>query len=362
MTRTTGGSVRQLPGRNLWQARYVGADGRRHSIYGKTRRETQERLREALTARDHGIRPVSRRLTVGAFLEDWLAASVRQRVRSRTAESYAHTVRLYLVPAVGRVPLAKLEPQHIGRLLVNLSVRGDLSASTVRYAYSVLRTALGYALRQGAVVRNVATLVDPPAKSRPEMQPMTRDEARAFMQGIHGDRLQALYVTALGTGLRQGEILALRWQDIDLIRGELTVRHTLGRFSRQLEPTKTPRSRRTLRLPQQVTAALAAQRERQAVVPLSGLVFTSNGGAPLQQVNVTRDFQLALRRLALPRRRFHDLRHTFATLALEAGEGLDAVSRALGHTSVATTADIYGHWTPAMQERLAQRMDIILGA
>jgi integrase len=359
MTRTTGGSIRHHATRDLWEARYVGADGRRHSIYRRTERLAQEALRKALTDVDNGLPTIDQRRTTAVFLDDWLTASVRQRVRSRTAESYAHTVRLYIMPAIGRVPLAKLEPQHVGRLLAELTARQDLSASTVRYVYSVLRTALGYALRQGAVVRNVATLVDPPAKSRPEMQPLTRDQARAFLDGIRGDRLEALYLVALGTGLRQGEILALRWQDVDLARGELTVRHTLGRFSRQLEPTKTPRSRRTLRLPQQVTAALAAHRERQAVVPLSGLVFTSGAG-PLQQVNVTRDFQLALRRLGLPRRRFHDLRHTFATLALEAGEGLDAVSRALGHTSVATTADIYGHWAPAMQERLADRMGAIL--
>jgi integrase len=175
-------------------------------------------------------------------------------------------------------------------MLASLSGEG-LSTSTVRYAYSVLRTALGFALRQGAVVRNVCTLVDPPAKSRPEMQPLSRDQARTFLDGIRGDPREALYVVGLDTGLRQGELLALRWQDVDLARGEITVRHTLGRFSRQLEPTKTPRSRRTLRLPGRVATALTAQRERQAAVPLSGLVFTTSAGAPLQSVNVTRDLQ-----------------------------------------------------------------------
>ncbi|MFN2418872.1 MAG: tyrosine-type recombinase/integrase [Candidatus Limnocylindria bacterium] len=115
-------------------------------------------------------------------------------------------------------------------------------------------------------------------------------------------------------------------------------------------------------MPLQAVAALNAHRERQTIMPLSGLVFATDAGAPLHQVNVTRSLQRTLRRLGLPHRRFHDLRHTFATLALEAGEGLDAVSRALGHTSVATTADIYGHWTPVMQERLARRMDVVLGA
>jgi len=358
--RTTGGSVRHHATRDLWEARYVGADGRRHSLYRSTEKAAQEALRHALSDADNGIRPVSQQLTVAAFLDDWLTASVRQRVRSRTADSYANTVRLYIVPALGRFPLAKLQPQHVGRMLADLSARGDLSPTTVRYVYSVLRTALGYALRQGAVVRNVATLVDPPPRSQPEMQPLTREQVRMLLTGVRGDPREALYVAALGTGLRQGELLALRWSDVDLIRGDLTVRHTLGRFTRQPEPTKTPRSRRTLRLPQQVVMALTAHRERQAVVPLSGLIFTTSAGTPLHQTNVTLGLQRTLRRLGLPQRRFHDLRHTFATLALEAGEGLDAVSRALGHTSVATTADIYGHWTPVMAQRLADRMDAVL--
>lgn len=173
-----------------------------------------------------------------------------------------------------------------------------------------------------------------------------------------GDRRP--YVTALGTGLRQGELLALRWTDIDLERGELTVRHTLQRFTRELAPAKTERSHRTLRLPRQVAAALAAHRSRQTVVPVSGLVFTTQAGAALQSVNVTRDLQRHLARLGLPHQAFHDLRHAFATLMLEDGEDLGVVSRALGHTTLATTADVYGHVTPAMLDRAAARMDSIL--
>ena len=359
--RTTGGSVRHHATRNLWEARYTGSDGRRHSVYAPTERQAQERLRAALSAADHGIRPVGMQRTTGSYLAEWVDTSVRQRCRPRTAESYADTVTRYLVPAIGRVPLAKLEPEHVRRMLADLAARGTLSATTLRYIRSVLRTALGQALREGKVLRNVAALVDPPAKSQREIRPLSREQVRVFLDGIAGDRLEALYLVALGTGLRQGEALALRWQDVDLERGELTVRHTLQRFTRELAPTKTERSRRTIRLPRRVVEALAAHRERQRVVPLSGLIFTSSAGAPLQSVNATRDLQLHLRRLGLPHQRFHDLRHAFATLALEAGEVLGVVSRILGHSTLSTTMDIYGHLTPAMLDRAAERMDAVLG-
>jgi integrase len=358
--RTTGGSVRHHATRDLWEARYVGSDGRRHSVYARTERAAQERLREALLAADHGIRPVGSQLTVGAFLEDWLATSVRQRCRPRTFQSYAETVHRYIRPAIGRIPLAKLEPEHVGRMLADLSARGTLSPTTVRYAYAVLRIALGRALKQGKVLRNVCTLLDPPAKMRREARPLSRAEMGAFLAGIHGDRLEALYVAACGTGLRQGELLALRWQDVDLERGELAVRHTLQRGTRSLAEPKTERARRTLRLPRRVASALADQRARQAIVPLTGLVFTTARGTALDSRNVTRYLQAHLARLGLPRQRFHDLRHAFATLMVESGEDLGVVSRILGHADFATTADVYAHLTPAMLDHAAERMDGIL--
>lgn len=146
------------------------------------------------------------------------------------------------------------------------------------------------------------------------------------------------------------------------MRGELTVRHSLQRLTRELVETKTDRSRRTMRLTPRVVAALTAHRERQAVIPVSGLVFCTPDGKALHSVNVTLSLHRALARLGLPQRRFHDLRHTFATLAIEAGEDIAVVSRALGHASVAITADTYMHVTPAMQDRLAQRMEEALGA
>jgi integrase len=362
----SGGQIRQRPN-GLWEGRYVGADHRRHSVYAKTRKEAQERLRTALTAADNGIRPNVSRVTVGAWLEEWLSTSVEQRCRPATIVSYRSTVELYIVPSIGRIPLSKLEPEDVQRMLTRLG-RGSLSTTTVRYAYAVLRIALGRALKSGKVVRNVATLVDPPATGKRELRPLSAEQVRNFLDSIEGSRQEPLYVVAIALGLRQGELLGLRWQDVDLDAGTLTVRHTLRVGTDELAEPKTERSRRTLRLSPDVAAILRSHKARQAAERLvagtrwqdRGFVFASPHGTPLNTSNVTHAFQAALERAGLPRQRFHDLRHAFATLQLEDGEELAVISRMLGHANFATTANVYAHITPASLQRSADRMDGIL--
>lgn len=183
-----------------------------------------------------------------------------------------------------------------------------------------------------------------------------------------GHRLEVLVLTALGTGARQGELLALTWSDLNLETGTLSIRRTLEVGSRQLAETKTDRSRRTLHLPLTVQAALrrhqreqAVERDRAKVWDARGFVFATRNGAPLDSRNVTKEFQAVLARAGLPSQRFHDLRHAYATLLLEAGADLYEVSRGLGHASISTTANVYGHLTDAMRQRVAERMDAVLG-
>jgi integrase len=362
------GTIRYREDKELWEARFRTDDGRQHSLYAKTRRDVQERLRAALTRTDGGIRPVSQVLTVDAWLDEWLAGSVESRLRPTTAENYATILRLYVRPAIGKVPLAKLTPEHVQRMMVALAARGDLSPTTVRAAYAVLRIALSRALKSGTVLRNVCTLVDPPAKARHELAPLTADQARAFLDNLAGDRLEALLTTAIALGMREGELLALRWQDVDLRAGTLTVMHTLTRLTHELAEPKTERARRTLTLPRSVVAVLQSHRVRQAEERLAAgsqwqdrdLVFATSEGRALDARNVLRAYQLRLERAGLPHQRFHDLRHACATLLLEQGEELAVVSKILGHSNLATTADVYAHLTPAMGERVASRMDGIL--
>jgi integrase len=363
----SGGQVRQRP-TGLWEGRYVGADHRRHSTYGKTKREAQEKMRAALTAADNGIRPSQDRGSVEAYLAQWVD-TLSAHVRPRTAESYASTVRLYIVPSIGRIQLAKLKSDDIDRMIAGLVARGDLSDTTVRYVYVVLRIALGEALRFRRVVRNVALEVRAPKRTNRERTPLTLDQVATFLESVEGDRLHPLYMTAIGLGLRQGELLGLRWSDVNLDAGTLTVRHTRNIRTGELAEPKTERSRRTLRLGSQLVAALREHRVRQLAERLvagrrwrdGDYVFTTPTGQALDAANVLHRFQAALAAAGLPRQRFHDLRHACATLRLEQGEELAVVSRVLGHANLSTTADVYGHLTDAMLGRAAERTDTILG-
>ena len=416
------GTVRQRPD-GRWEARYR-RDGCQRSVYGATRREVQERLRVALAAAETGLPVVDGRLTTGAYLDTWLE-SVRMRVRPATVASYEATVKLYLRPELGRIALVKLGPEHVTGMLARLSartvvvrelprsegqpvhweaswrgpdgvlrscrkpteaeahtiaqrsIREDgggspvLSSTSVRYVYTVLRIALGRAMKSGQVVRNVATLVDPPAKARPRLTPLSGAQVRQLLEATKDDRMGPLYAAAVGLGLRQGELLGLLWSDVDLeaIPAILTVRRQKPQRGRggMAEP-KTERARRSLVIPRAVVDVLREQKRRQRLDRLAhpgpawdaDHVFTTARGTALDARNVLRSFQAAIEAAGLPHQRFHDLRHAYATLQLEAGEDLDTVSRILGHANLATTADVYAHLTRGRQQRAADRMDAVL--
>ncbi len=262
-------------------------------------------MRAALMAADNGIRPATGRTTVAAWLEEWLTSSVEPRNRPRTVASYRETVSRYLDPSIGRIGLTRLEPADVATMLRRPSTRG-LSPTTVRYAHAVLRIALGRAVRSGRVVRNVASLVEPPARRTAERRPLTADQARSFLAAVADDRMAGLYVLAITTGMRQGELLALRWQDIDLDAGRLTVRHTLRLGTRELAEPKTERARRTLRLGSDTVVALRERRRRQLEERLAAgrkwvdgdFVFATSTGTPLDSRNVTKAFQRTLHRPA----------------------------------------------------------------
>lgn len=353
-----------------WEAAYfVDENGvrRRHHLYARTRAEAERRLREALGARDQGvIAPATE--TVGSYMRGWLEG-MRPTLRPRTWERYEGVVRVHLLPSLGGVSLGKLGPHHLQRLYRALLGRG-LRPATVRYVHAVIHRALEQAVRWRVLPLNPASLVSPPRLDRREMAALSPEEARQFLKAAEGERLEALFVLAVTAGLRLGEGLGLRWDAIDLDAGVLSVVGTLQRIERELvlaEP-KTARSRRRVELTATAVEALRRRRtaqlqERLAAGPLweeRGLVVTDPLGRPLQPYVAQHSFAVLLRRAELRPVRFHDLRHTAATLLLSRGIHPKIVSEMLGHATIAITLDLYSHVTPSMQREAVRELDALL--
>lgn len=344
-------------------------DGRRRSVFGRTRAEAIRKLTRAIRDRDYGMPFHYERLTVAKFLTQWLEDSVKPAVRFSTYVSYSYLMQAHASPALGRIALARLTPQVVQKFL-NDKLASGLSPRRVQYLHAVLRRALGQAEKWGLVSRNVAKLVDPPRVQHPEIKPLTPEESRIFLGTAVGHRLEALYIVAICLGLRQGEVLGLHWQDIDLEKGTLFVRHSLQRIDGKLQliEPKTARSRRTIALPSLAIRALRKHRVWQMEERLAkgsawletGQVFTTRVGTPLDARNVVRQFHMLLDQAGLPRIRFHDLRHTAASLLLTQGVHPRVVMETLGHSQISLTMNVYSHVLPALQREAANSMDAIL--
>jgi integrase len=331
----------------------------------------REKLIAARHAQQQGLPIANERVTTGQFLTRWLEESAKLTIRPRTYASYAQLIRLHLVPELGRIPLGKLGPQHVQEFL-NRKLASGLSPRTVQYLHAVLRRALNQATKWGLVGRNVALLVDAPRVRRTEVSPLSPEHARIFLEAVRGDRLEALYTVALAIGLRQGEALGPQWDDVDLEKGTISVRNELQRADGRLQlvELKAARSRRTLALPQVAVAALRVHQARLLEDRLlagdrweeHGIVFTTRLGRPLTARNVFRAYQRALIRAGLDHQRFHDLRHTCASLLLAQNVHPRVVMEILGHSQFSLTMNTYSHVIPALQQDAAGRMDGLLAS
>ena len=345
---------------------------KRKVLYGKTRKEVAEKLKVTLRTQQQGLPVATERQTVEQVIERWLADVVQGSVRDRTYESYAQLTRLYVLPTLGKYQLSKLEPQHVQAMVNGLTARG-LSVGTVRGARAVLARALGQALKWGAVPRNVATLTEPPRAARHDFTILDPEQARQFLDVVRGDRLEALYTVALSLGLRQGEALGLRWRDVDLDAGALHIRVGLQWIHTQeprlVEP-KTSRSRRTLPVPPEVAGRLRAHRTRQLEERLRAgaewqgeawdLVFADPAGKPLDARHLRHWFKAHLKRAGLDPIRFHDLRHSCASLLVAQGVHPRIVMEILGHTQIAMTMNTYSHAIPESTREALGRLDTLL--
>ncbi|HXH09528.1 MAG TPA: site-specific integrase [Alphaproteobacteria bacterium] len=378
-----GSILRRKDGRWMAQLRIRSdpATGRRirQTFYGRTRQEVAEQLARAQSDLSRGTYVPPHTITVGAWLDRWLQEYQRPRLRPISYDSYEMLIRVHLKPALGHLALKDLRPDQVQHLYTRKREDG-LSARTIRYIHTVLHAALKQALKNGLVVRNVSEATTLPTGKTRAMQPWTIDDVRRFLAAAQDDRLYAAWLVAIGTGMRRGELLGLRWQDLDLEAGVLQVRQELIRVATHdatgsdrktrliVQAPKTEQSRRTIPIPADIVEALKHHKARQAEERLlmgaayedHGLVFCQANGQPIDPRNFTRHFERMVKLAGVPRIRFHDLRHTFATVLLELGEAPKTVQTLLGHTKISTTLDIYSHVSLDLEKRAAARLGAVL--
>jgi integrase len=352
---------------------------KRAFFYGKTRQGAADQLAKALSDLSRGSFIVPHKLTIGDWLDTWLRDYKKPSVRPVTYDSYVMIVHHHLKPALGHIMLKDLRPDQVQRFY-NEKQDAGLSPRTIRYVHTVLHGALKQALKNQLITRNVSEATTLPGGRTRKMHPLTLEQVNQFLIAIKADRLFSAIFLDLGTGMRRGEILALRWHDLDLKAGVLHVRQTLVRVKNHdatvtdrktrllFQEPKTDHSRRTIPIPEDVVETLKHHKARQAQEKLllgqayedDGLVFCQLDGRPIDPRNFTRHFERLLQQAKLPHIRFHDGRHTFATLMLELGESPKTVQTMLGHSKIATTLDIYSHVSLDLEKRAATRLNAAL--
>jgi integrase len=339
----------------------------------RTRREAEAGLAEWLVEVERGTAVVHSRMTVGEYMAYWLDTSARHRVRATTLESYEQKTRLYIVPALGGVPLQKLTPAQLQALYGGLLQRErPVSPRTVRYVHAIVHRALKEALNLGLVARNVSDAVSPPRDRRPPIKAWDVPDVQRFLDIAHDDGYWPLWLIAVHTGMRRGELLGLRWSDVDLSKGLLHVRRSLIQTSAGVgfQEPKTATSRRAIALNAVCVTALREHKVRQnerrlrlgAGWPDNDLVFASAVGTPIDGTTAYHRFLLLAEKAGCPRIPFHGLRHTHATILMKSGINPKVASERLGHSTIALTLQTYSHVLPQMQQEAADIFAAVLGS
>jgi len=333
----------------------------------------KQRLAELEVSIGEGSFIKPKRITLGEWLGDWLNGYVTTNCGIRTAQSYQSEVRRHLIPALGAIPLTQLQPQQLQNYYAHalsqgrVDGKGGLSARTVQYHHRILSEALSHAIKMGLLVRNVAKVADPPHPERRNMATLALEDIPKFLEATQETPYYVLFYTTLYTGMRLGELLGLRWCDIDLDMASLSVVQALYKRSgvcKMLKP-KSSHSRRRIALSPSLALLLREYKADQQTQRIllgklpadSDLVFSHLDGKPLDPGVVSHTFAKVLKKARLPHIRFHDLRHTHATLLLKSGIHPKIVSERLGHANIVITLDTYSHVLPGLQERAAEHFD-----
>ncbi|WPX08230.1 tyrosine-type recombinase/integrase [Anaerocellum danielii] len=348
---------------------------KRQYFYGRTRQEVAEKIAKALNDIATGVYVDPAKLTLKDWLNTWLWEYKKQTLRPSTFQDYEGIINNHIVPSVGNYKLKDLRPEHL-QALYNSKCESGLSYSTIKHIHVILHSALDQALKNGLVVRNVSEATTlPKAKDKKEIRVLSLEEQKRFIAALEGERLRPAFLLALASGVRLGELLALKWDCVNLKEGTITVKRSLKRiktYDKNL-PTKTmlafqePKTAsgiRTIPIPPAIVEELKEHRKRQLEEKLkagnlyedNNLVFATELGTPIEPRNFLRTFYRIIKRANLDVN-FHALRHTYATRLLEANEHPKVVQELLGHKDISTTLNIYSHVMPEIKKAAAMKLN-----
>jgi len=359
------GTINQLPS-GSWRAQ-IYIKGQRIGKSFKKKSQAQVWLRDKSYEIGNGLRIKDSRMLLKEYLQTWLEAK-RNVVKHTTWSQYESTIRLHISPKLGENKLSDLTSDHIRSFYQQL-LQQDVGKRTIEVTHAILHISLGDAEKQRFIHSNPSRSVRAPKYEPPEMKTLAENEITTFLITIHGHPIEALYFMAITTGLRQSELLGLKWSDLDWEKCSLKVLRQLKRGSKRNDyfgSLKTKHSRRTIKLGQETMRKLESHYSKQQKYQGNSsweendLIFATKYGTPIRQRNLFTQFKSLLQKAGLSDIRFHDLRHTAATIMLNNGIPILTVSRRLGHSKPSITLDVYGHLIPSMQASIADRIDELI--
>jgi integrase len=355
-----------------WVAQVRLENGKKKQTYHKTEKEAKVALRKMLHELEQGTLATGPQQTLKVYLEQWVEQAYRLRtIRVSTYYNYRGIIRKHVIPLLGYVQLQKLTAQQV-RTFYAKKLEEGLSPGRVGIFHAMLHKALADAVKDNLIARNVCDLVKRPKYQRHEMQPLTPEQAKQLLQATREHKLEALLTVVVVTGMRRGELLGLHWRDIDFQAGCLYVRYTAGPVGKlgvvESEP-KTQRGKRKIMLPAFVVKALEEHKQRQQEIREQAgdlweehdLVFCNQYGNYLSTSTLQVTFKRLLKSAGLPNVRFHDLRHSAATILLGMNVNPKIVQELLGHSTISMTLDIYSHVLPTMQQEVTNRLNDLFG-
>ena len=354
--------------KNKWRAAVI-VNGKRLTCNFDTKTECSAWIKEAQSQIERGMTYRKANVTLGDFIQQWLEIH-KTTLAPKTVLQYEQLVQSYILPQIGKIKLRELRLDRVEAHYIGLQENG-LSSRSVRFVHAVLHKSLNAAIRRGYIGYNAAQGVILPRSELKEMAFLDADEVLQFLIAIEESPHKAFYILAIKTGMRKGELLALKWSDLNWQSGTIHVQRQVQRIKGQglvFCPPKTRAGRRTLQFGEKTLETLRKQFERCKLLKSAAgdnwkdhnLIFPSTVGTPLGGSSISKNFKAQLEKAGVKNIRFHDLRHTAASLMLNNGVPVIVVSKILGHSKTSTTLDIYGHLIPVMQESAARIMDEIV--